>query len=234
MATLIGSAAPEGVATWPQDPDPTPVIDRVLEAYGGAEAVRAIGSHRQDGMLVAARGGSHGRVVRISQGPKKLSILVEYPDRAELRILEEGVALRGPTPAQLVEVSGPLQGAMVLQAARAHLPGLLDDLRGATALEEPVEGRTVLSVRISDDLVLRVFVDDETGYVVRTESVLESAPGPVGFATDYADFREVDGVVFPFREETFASGYHTASTVLESVDLNPEGARARLPVPRGP
>ena len=38
-------------------------------------------------------------------------------------------------------------------------------------------------------------------------------------------------VVFAFREETYASGVHTASLVLESVELNPEGARARLPVP---
>ena len=120
---------------------------------------------------------------------------------------------------------------MVLQAARAHLPRLLDDYRDATVLEGSEEGRTALAVRIAEDLVLRVFVEDETGFILRTESVLESAPGPVGFATDYSDHRMVDGVLFAFREETYASGFHTGSTVLESVEVNPEGGRAKLPVP---
>jgi hypothetical protein len=159
---------------------------------------------------------------------------VEYPGRVELRLLEDGVAWRGPDPASLAEVTGPLRGAMVLQAARAYLPRLLDDNREATVAEASSDGHTVLAVRVAADLVLRVFVDDETGFIVRTESVLESAPGPVGFATDYSDHRTVDGVVFAFHEETFASGYHTGSTALESVEINPQGARAKLPVPGGP
>lgn len=216
-----------------QDSDPSVLIDRVLEAHGGAQAVRAVDSHRQEGMLVAVRGGAHGRLYRISEGPEKLSILIEYPGRAELRILEDDSAWRGPEPASLAEVTGPLRGAMVLQAARAYLPRLLDDMRAATTLEGREGGRTALLTRIAPDLLLRTFVQDESGLVVRTESVLVGAPGPVGFATDYSDHRSVDGVVFPFREETYASGYHTGSTVLESVELNPGGARARLPLPRG-
>ena len=44
-----------------------------------------------------------------------------------------------------------------------------------------------------------------------------------------AAIREVDGVVFAFHEETFASGVHTSSMEISTVELNPEGDRARLP-----
>ena len=81
--------------------------------------------------------------------------------------------------------------------------------------------------------MLRVFVDDETSLIVRTESVLESGPAMVGFATDYSDHQMVDGVVFAFREVTYASGQRTATTMINSVELNPEGPRARLPIPQG-
>jgi hypothetical protein len=41
------------------------------------------------------------------------------------------------------------------------------------------------------------------------------------FATDYADFRTVDGVLFPFREANFASNQSTGETVLTKIVVNP-------------
>lgn len=233
MAPTCGAAQTGPPPAPAQAADSEAVIERVMEAYGGVEAVRRIGSHRQEGMLVAVRGGLHGRLYRISTAPDRLSILVEYPSRAELRILEGDRAWRGPSATGLEPVQGPLRGAMVLQAARAWLPRLLDAHRSDVSVAGASDGRTVLDVRVADGLVLRVFVEDSTGLVVRSESILEAGPGSVGFATDYSDFREVDGLVFPFREETFASGFHTGSAVLELVEVNPKGDRARLPVPRG-
>ncbi|MEN8168494.1 MAG: hypothetical protein ABFR65_13590, partial [Pseudomonadota bacterium] len=62
LVALIGSAQPRVLEAGPADPDPDSIIDRVLETYGGAEAVRAVDSHRQEGMLVAVRGGAPGQV----------------------------------------------------------------------------------------------------------------------------------------------------------------------------
>ena len=182
-------------------------------------------------MLVALNGGGHARVTRISNGIGSLSVLVDYTSRVELRIVEDGEGWRGPSPESLVAVQGPLLLAMVAQAARARLPRLLDDLRSQVRVEESAGGGSVLVVDLSDALALRLILDPDTHVITRTESVFVSMPGPFGFATDYSDHRTVDGVVFAFHEETYASGVHTASLVLESVELNPEGARARLPVP---
>lgn len=229
-----------GVEVGAQTTHPSPsdgavdqVIDEVLAAYGGRDALRSIQSFRQEGLVVAANGSAHGKMYRISVCPSRLSVLVDYGDRSEHRILEDGAAWRGVTPATLVEVRGPLQGAMVLQAARTCLPGILDDLRSEAVVEESGVEHVTLSVRVAPDLVLRLFVDAESKLITRSESILEAAPSPVGFATDYSDYRPVDGVLFAFREETFASGHRTATTLLETVETNPDGARARLPVVRG-
>jgi hypothetical protein len=207
-------------------------VDRVIEAYGGADAITAVESFRQEGMLVARNGGGHGQVVRISTGPATLSVLVEYPGRPEIRIVDGEAGWRGNTPQDLQEVRGPMHSAMVAQAARARIPRILVDLRDQVSEAEPHDGHPVLEVPVGEDVVLRMVVDPETWYVVRSESVLVGMPAPMGFATDYSDFRPVDGVVFAFREETYASGVHTASTVLGSVELNPRGGRARLPLIR--
>jgi hypothetical protein len=205
------------------------VLDRVIAAYGGPEAVLSVDSFREEGMLVARNGGGHGQVVRISGGAETLSIMVSYPDRTELRLLENGRGWRGPGPQDMAEVQGPLLMAMVAQAHRARVPRILLDARSQVTVETTDDGAPVLVLPVGDAMALRMYVDPETHYIVRSESVFLNAPGPLGFATDYSDFRRVGGVVFPFREETFASGVHTASTVLGSVELNPTGARALLP-----
>ncbi len=231
-ASAAGYGPPERLLAQ-SEPSAAEVIDRVLQAYGGLPALRSVESYRQEGMLVASRDGAHGRVYRVSRGAARLSVLVDYPGRSEIRLLEDGSAWRGVDIESLADVEGPLRGAMVLQGARANLPWLLDDFRDATTLEGATEGRTALVVRIADDLILRVFVDDETGHIVRTDSNLESLPGMAGFATDYSDFRLVEDILVAFHEETFASGYHTATTLIESVEFNPVGGRARLPMPQG-
>jgi hypothetical protein len=198
-------------------------------AYGGVDAVGRVHTLRQDGMLMARSGAGHGEVTRISSGTGTLSVLVAYPARAEIRIVEKGRGWRGAGVESMAEVDGPLLSAMVAQAARLRLPRLLLDSPSVVRLESDAGDRDVLEVTLAADLKLRLFVDGETRYITRSESILTDVPVPFGFATDYSDFRRVDGVVFPFREETFAAGVHTSSMLLGSVEINPRGDRARLP-----
>lgn len=47
------------------------------------------------------------------------------------------------------------------------------------------------------------------------------------FATQYSDFRKVDGVLFPFHEESWVQGTHTASTDVRTVQWNPSAGVGR-------
>lgn len=232
LALAAVALAAVTAAVTPRHLSGQPVVDRVIGAYGGARAVASVDAYRQEGMLVALTRGGHGQVTRISSGVGTLSVLVQYPDVPEIRIVEGDRGWRGSSAADLQEVQGPLFLAMVAQAARAYLPRLLLDFRASIREAGQVADRIMLEVPVEDGLLLRLFVDPETHFVVRSESVLLGMPRPLAFATDYSDFRPVNGVVFAFREETFASGVHTASMVLASVEINPSGNRARLPAAR--
>lgn len=229
VAVVMGLVAPGPSRA--QEPTPAEVVDRVMEAYGGVDAVRRVRTLRQEGMVITAAGSEHGSTVRIATCPDRLSLMVEYPNRTEIRIHDEEGSWQGPSPATLSETSGPMTGAMALQAARTCLPGSLDVYRESARIVEVQPEHVVVAVEMGPDLRLRVFVSSETGLVLRSESILSMGAMSMVFASDYADYRPVDGVMFPFREEAFASGAHTASIHLDSVEVNPEGDRMRLPLP---
>src|SRR5262249_14028031 len=68
-----------------------------------------------------------------------------------------------------------------------------------------------IGVPLPSGLQLAVSVDPKTAHIVHSEGQL---PGPLRFATDYRDFRTVDGVLFAFSESNFASGQKTGETRL--------------------
>ena len=65
---------------------------------------------------------------------------------------------------------------------------------------------------LPNDMTLRLVLDLETYRIVRSQGALRMGPQEVVFETAYSDFREVDGVLFAFGEENYASGMHTATS----------------------
>jgi hypothetical protein len=55
---------------------------------------------------------------------------------------------------------------------------------------------------------------------------------PIPFRTTFADYREVNGVLFPFHEENYASGRHTGTTSVTKIVVNPAAAQLELPEAR--
>jgi len=112
---------------------------------------------------------------------------------------------------------------MVLQAARSNLPWLLDERRAAVKLLAPMEGGKLqgLEIPLGERLSLTIYTDTATGRIVRSSAVLDAPGMKTNFATDYSDFRAVDGVLFAFREANFASNQSTGDTVITKVTINP-------------
>ena len=103
--------------------------------------------------------------------------------------------------------------AMRLQAARLAIPALLLDRRA----DVKVRDGNVLEVALAPGLTLTLEVDPKTNRVARSISKAEG----MDFATSYADFRSVDGLLFAFTEDNFASGTKTATTMLAKIEMNP-------------
>jgi hypothetical protein len=204
---------------------PTPVdtlVDTVLKAYGGKAALDKVKAYRMEGSVSSVMRGN-GALVRIFARPDRLKIALDYPNHPEMRILDGGKGWRSDGKGNLAAADGFLLTSMVLQAARADLPWLLAERRALIKLLAPMDGGKLqgLEIPVGEGLTLTVYVDTATGRVVRSSGVLDAPGMKTNFATDYADFRTVGGVLFPFREANFASNQSTGDTVITRVVINP-------------
>ena len=198
------------------------LIGRSIEAYGGEEVLGRAGGVVQEGTVTSAmRQGAGGRIVRLYERPIRLRVEIKYPgNESEVRILDGGRGWRNGGPA-----SGPMYQAMLLQAARLGLPAILIDFQASLQDlgEVDRDGQRLRAVGLEFHQGLRVTaeIDPDTGRILRSEGTIsgQGRRPALTFATEYADFREVDGVLVPFHEVNFAQGQRTGETRLESVEL---------------
>jgi hypothetical protein len=87
------------------------------------------------------------------------------------------------------------------------------------------------------DVTSRVYFDSDSGYIVRTEDAYATADGPYTVRVDFADYRAIDGMKFPFRMRRSERGsvFFIRLTQLknnvyidDSVFLKPESASTRI------
>lgn len=221
VCTFLGAAAPLRAAG-PAAKSPDALIDSVLAAYGGKAALAKVKAYRMEGTVASVMRGS-GALVRTFSRPERLKITLDYPDHPEARILDGRKGWRSDGKGNMSPADNFLLTSMVLQAARADLPWLLDDKRTTLKLLAPMDGGKLqgLEIPLGEGLTLTVYADTATGRIVRSSGVLDAPGMKTNFATDYSDFRTVDGVLFSFREANFASNQPTGDTVITRVTVNP-------------
>ncbi len=210
------------------------LIERSIEAYGGEQVLGGAGRMVQQGTVTSTmRQGAGGRIVRLYERPIRLRVEIEYPgNESEVRILDGGRGWRNGSPA-----SGPMYQAMLLQAARLGLPAILIDFQASLQDLGEVErnGQRLRAVGLEFHQGLRITaeIDPASGRILRSEGTISGQGGrpALTFATEYADFREVDGVLVPFHEVNYAQGSRTGETRLDSVELGrqfPSACRPRI------
>lgn len=201
------------------------LIDEVLAAYGGTDALASIESVEFRGETQALMRGRTGSLLRILKLPDHLRVEILYPSRAELRILQGDRGWRSDGAGNMIRAPGALYLSMVLQAARMAAPWILmehqDDATRLPDFEYEGEAYPGLEIPLGHGLSLRAYVDPHTKLVVRTQTLLQMEGFETHFEAIYTQFREVEGVMFPVSEQNFASGVHTARTTIESIVVNP-------------
>lgn len=209
------------------------VIDSVMAAYGGRPSLLAVRAYRLDGVLRAHVLKRNAEVVRIVRTPLDMDLMIRYPSKMEIRRKEAGEVWRGGSPHTLSPVRGPLRGSVVLQAARVNYPWILDEMKDRARLSRSADGFDALEMPVEEGLRLIAFVDRTTRRIVRSESVVKAGKRKIRFLTRYSDFRKVEGVLFPFREETYISKMHTGTTVVVRIRVNPPDEGMKFPIPPG-
>jgi hypothetical protein len=237
LSGLLFLAAVSSVAT-AEAQSVDEIVARHVEALGGIERLRAIGSIRMSGRVTAG-GGREALVVR--------EIL--RPDRIRTEFTYQGVtgvyAFDGTRGWKVSPFEGNLAPeAMEIEEARqagdqTDIEGPLADWKAkgnrvALFGKESLAGRDVykLEVTLRSGRVLHEYLDSGSYLPVRRESTRLVRGHPVRIETTFDDYREVSGVRFPHAIETGAvSRPQRLKVTVEQIELNPPLDDARFQMP---
>ncbi|MCB0640236.1 MAG: hypothetical protein KDC44_01290 [Phaeodactylibacter sp.] len=212
LLILWNGCAPKigpGIAT----PKPSVVIDRYLEVIGGAAKLKKVHTLYLEGQAELYGGTIH--LIRYSQAPDKMRVILEAQRASKVRVLNDSLAFE-VTQVGNIPVDGI--GLKPMQWEAQLFPQLYYKER-KTRLDllgtELVSGQPAYKLKLTDANgdVRFEFYDQETGLLVKMVDMIKSK-------TYYQDYREVGDVRFPFEVELVAANRGT-SYVLDSVALNP-------------
>jgi hypothetical protein len=181
-------------------PSSDKIVEKYVQATGGAEAVKRISTRIQKGTLTV--GSEHFAVEVVTKAPAKRISTVRFPSGDSVTGVN-GQAGWLSTPGRTVREMTPAEIDAFRLEADLHFPADLKQTFKELRVQqtEQVNGReTCLVLGIRDDQPpVQLYFDQNSGLLVR---LLRDAETPLGrnpTQIDYADYREQDGVKTPFR-----------------------------------
>jgi hypothetical protein len=235
LETIYGPGPSDPDDVFPQAPgQPTAdqVIDKYIEAIGGAQKLAAITSFAAKGTSVGFGGfGGGGQVQLYGKLPDQRSLIIEFkdtPDRGDsirtyngrtgwiktpLTVLGEYEVTGGELDGARLdaELAFPGQIKQVLKNLHVGLPAAISDLPGPESQTGDQSGAAVMKDRpvvvvqgtTAGGTVATLYFDRQSGLLLRSVRYSKSPIGRVPTQIDYSDYRDVSGVKMPFRV-TFA------------------------------
>jgi len=206
------------------------IVDANIAARGGLEAIEAVSSLRATGTATA----SGGRVAHVVQEIKR-------PDLYRLEFSSQGTTAvfahdgevgwkvapgQGVFEPQVIEPEvdseagvdeRDIEGPLVNWRAKGHTVELV----GREMLPDGEADK--LKITLSDGGIRYEYVDAATHQIVRTDKADVINGRELWLEESFSDFREVDGLVFPFHIETHVLDRpETITITVDSVEINPE------------
>ena len=251
MATIYGTPTVEPDDVIPQvpgAPSAESILDKYIEAAGGAQRLAGLTSFVGKGTSVSFGGfGGGGDVELVAQAPDKRSTIIIFKEetgrgdqiraydgrtgwlRTPLNVLGEfqltGTDLDGArVDAQL---SFPGQIKQILTNLRTGPPTTIADLPAPTSQSVLQQGVALDQTHVVDvvqgtgprNLLVTLYFDRQTGLLLRELRYGSSPIGRIPTQIDFADYRDVNGIKFPFRI-TFAWLDGRDSIVLNNITTN--------------
>jgi ubiquinol-cytochrome c reductase cytochrome b subunit len=186
-------------------PTPTQVIDRYLQAIGGAQKATGITSITATGKVVAFGSfGGGGNFELFAQAPDKRAIYSHIPDGDSIRTFDGRTGWFAIPLAVLRKyplTGGELDGARLdaQLSFPAQIATSLTALRVGPKTE--VQGKDVylLQGNGARGSFASLYFEQDSGLLVRTIRYTRSKIGKVPTQVDYDDYRDVGGIKFPHR-----------------------------------
>jgi hypothetical protein len=188
----------------PGGPTAVQILDRYLQAVGGAQRAAALTSYVAKGMYSGYGPEGFPRPVEIyAKAPNQKSVRVVDPEAGDNITTFNGTAGWQSAPFKPIDVL-ELHGAE-LDSARADAElmfpaSVKTALTGLRTSNDFLDDRTVLVVQgMKGAAIVTLYFDEETGLLTRQ---VRSTPSPVGrlpVRIDYSDYRDVNGLKMPFK-----------------------------------
>jgi len=213
----------------PGQPKADTIIDKYLQAIGGAERLAGLKSYAAKGTSVGFGGfGGGGRVQIFAKFPDQRATFIDFPanpDRGDsIRAyngsegwLETPLTVLGEYPLTGGELDGarldaqlafPGQIKQVLTNLRVSMPATISDLPGPSSQTANQASMTAIGqdrlVNVVQGtgprgIVATLYFDQQTGLLLRMVRYGRSPIGRVPTQVDYGDYRDVNGIKMPFR-----------------------------------
>jgi photosynthetic reaction center cytochrome c subunit len=212
----------------PEQPSPNVILDKYIQAVGGAQRLAGLTSYTARGTSIGFGGlGGGGQVQIFAQFPDRRTTLIQFKDnpgrgdsirsyngrsgwiKTPLTVLGEYELTGGELDGARLDaqLSFPGQIKEVLTDMRVGPTTTISDLPGPSSQTagQPDEGigqdREVNVVQGNGrrGVVATLYFDKKSGLLLR---VVRSARTPIGRVPtqiDFADYRDVGGIKFPFR-----------------------------------
>lgn len=192
----------------PSSPSPSPeplpsvkeILDRYVQAVGGAEMLQKITSRSAKGSRIGADGVLVPEEVH-QKAPDKMLTVTRYPNV----VFSNGFNGKVVWGHSSREGAQPLPEQLVVQLKRdavfyqeLKLQELYSDLKVTGRVPVREADAYVIQAKQVDGVVEKLFFDVRTGLLVRRSVESDTGLGKLPLQTDYEDYRNVDGIKQPF------------------------------------
>jgi photosynthetic reaction center cytochrome c subunit len=190
----------EGEAKESAGPSGDQLLDKYVQASGGAAAIDKVTSRVMKGTIDV--GGKAISIDIYSKDPDKRISLMHMPEGESVTAFDGHEGWTGAPGRPLREMhGGDVDGASIdadLHLA-THLKAMFSEVktRGTEKVGDS-EAYVVVGQR-EEKTPIRLYFDTQTGLLVRMVRFGETALGRMPVQIDYADYRATDGVKIPYR-----------------------------------
>jgi hypothetical protein len=203
------------------------LLGKAIEALGGASKLQQVKSiHR----VVA-----ENRTTPMGEMPITVDATVVLPDqlRQVMQTPQGDITIVGtptsafmstPMGAQDMPASMKQQVALELKKNMIYVAQHANDGSVSVSMGQPQKIGDVNAQALditSGGAKVTWFVDPATGRILRTQTQQDTQQGPAEIVTDLADWKPIDGVMFPFSSKSTQNGQPSSSATVKEVQVNP-------------
>jgi hypothetical protein len=223
-------------------PRPTPIpaddiINKYVAAIGGQAAIDKIKTRTMKGNIVGSNGQSMTYETNQSGADKAYEMFKTGQGTMERAI--NGATGWEKNPQGVHELTGGQFTQIKQQSALFRNLRLKEQYtRMRVAGRDKVGDRDaiIVAATTADNQQERLYFDAENGLLLRRLTFLRTMVGVIPTQSDFSDYRDVDGVKFPFTIVTSSinAGSPISTTKLDEIKLNPAVDDSKFAMPPAP